>query len=181
MLLHGPEQFIPEPEAFKVISKLQLVISKNTNLMSNPTHQLSCNRNRENMNGKSTLLNRLEKIPPGDIYNYFYKSIMLKIISVVGLGVYRQVAASMDSTFENTPYRMAAVVDLTSHIGAFRYTPHNLGVVLHCLQPRPQAFVTGAAISEAMTNESIRVWEEFVEATGTEDTMVINVGFEIDI
>ncbi|KUJ16193.1 uncharacterized protein LY89DRAFT_782491 [Mollisia scopiformis] len=100
---------------------------------------------------------------------------MEKTVGVVGLGVYRHVAASTDTTFENTPYRMAAIVDLSNPPEAFRYTPHNLGVVLHCLQPRPLVFVTGAAISHEMTNESIRVWEEFVKATGTEKTLVINL------
>jgi hypothetical protein len=100
---------------------------------------------------------------------------MQKSIGVVGLGVYRNVAVSMDTTFSNTPYHMAAVVDLSNKIEAFRYTPHNLGVVLHCLQPRPQCFVTGAAISEEMTNESIQVWDEYVKATGLKQTLVINV------
>ncbi|CZR63457.1 uncharacterized protein PAC_13354 [Phialocephala subalpina] len=55
------------------------------------------------------------------------------------------------------------------------YTPHNLGVVLHTLVPRPQVFVTGAAISEAMTNESIAVWEGFIKATGSPETILINL------
>ena len=101
---------------------------------------------------------------------------MEKSISVVGLGVYRHVAVSTDTTFEGTPYRMAAVLDLTNDTETFRYTPHNLGAVLHTLVPRPQVFVTGAAISEAMTNESIAVWEGFVKATGSPETILINVG-----
>ena len=70
---------------------------------------------------------------------------------------------------------MAAILDLTSEPQAFTYNPHNLGVVLHTLQPRPQVFVTGAAITSDMTNESIGVWEKYVKDDGIEDTLVINV------
>lgn len=101
---------------------------------------------------------------------------MQKGIGVVALGVYRNVAVSIDTLFSNTPYQIVAVVDLSNKIEAFRYTPHNLGVVLHCLQPRPKVFITGAAVSEAVTNESIRVWEEYVKTTGVKQTLVINVG-----
>lgn len=99
----------------------------------------------------------------------------MSLINVVALGVYRHVAASMDTTFLNTPYRMTAILDLTGEPAAFRYNAHNLGVVLHALQPRPQVFITGAAISEAMTRESIEVWEAYVKITGTKGTLVINV------
>jgi len=100
-------------------------------------------------------------------------------ISVVALGVYRHVAASMDTTFQHTPYHMAAILDLKSKPKAFTYTPHNLGVVFHTLQPRPQVFITGAAISPAMTQESIEVWDEYVKNTATEKTLVINVSVRI--
>jgi hypothetical protein len=101
----------------------------------------------------------------------------MKEINVVALGVYRHVAVSMDKTFENTPYRMAAVLDLKSSPDAFTYTPHNLGVIFHTLVPRPQVLITGAAISEAMTNESIGVWKLYIEHTGAEDTLIINVSY----
>ena len=97
----------------------------------------------------------------------------MQIISVVALGVYRHVAASTD--FQGGPYRIAAILDLTSEPPAFNYNPHNLGAVLHSLHPRPQVFVTGAAITPAMTNESIEIWEKYVKALGVEDTLVINV------
>jgi hypothetical protein len=99
----------------------------------------------------------------------------MQTINVVALGVYRHVAATMDATFQHTPYRTAAILDLTSEPKAFNYNPHNLGVVLHTLQPRPHIFITGAAITAAMTNESIEVWEEYVKVLGAENTLVINV------
>jgi hypothetical protein len=102
----------------------------------------------------------------------------METISVVALGVYRHVAASTD--FQGGPYRLAAILDLTSEPTAFTYNPHNLGVVLHTLHPRPQVFVTGAAITPGMTDESIEVWETFVKALGIENTLVINVRVELD-
>jgi hypothetical protein len=97
----------------------------------------------------------------------------MQTISVVALGVYRHVAASTD--FQGGPYRVAAILDLTSEPPAFNYNPHNLGVVLHTLHPRPQVFVTGAAIAPAMTNESIKIWETYVKTLRIEDTLIINV------
>lgn len=70
---------------------------------------------------------------------------------------------------------MAAIIDLTSEPAAFQYTPHNFGVLLHALIPRPQVFVTGARISEEMTNESIQVWEEYVKICEVKDALVVNV------
>jgi hypothetical protein len=98
-------------------------------------------------------------------------------ISVVALGVYRHVAASTD--FQGGPYRIDAILDLMSEPSVFTYNPHNLGVVLHTLHPRPQVFITGAAITPAMTNESIEVWETYVKALGIENTLVINVSVEL--
>lgn len=85
----------------------------------------------------------------------------------------------MDLTFQGTSYRIAAILDLKSEPQAFTYNPHNLGVVLHTLQPRPQVFITGAAITSAMTRESIEVWENYVKNLGTEDVLVINVSVQV--
>lgn len=97
----------------------------------------------------------------------------MQTISVVALGVYRHIAASTD--FQDGPYRIAAILDLMSEPPAFTYNPHNLGVVLHTLLPRPKVFITGAAITPAMTNESIGVWETYVKDLGVENTLIINV------
>lgn len=97
------------------------------------------------------------------------------LISIVAYGVYRDVAASMDPLFTSTPFRMAAILDHATEPPAFRYTHHNLGVVLYSLNPRPKVFITGAAISADMTTESIRVWDFYVRETKAEDTLVINV------
>ena len=74
-------------------------------------------------------------------------------LPVVALGVYRHIAASTTTLFENTPFNLAAILDLTSEPEQFRYTAHNLGVVLHTLIPRPKVFVTGAMLTEEMTKE----------------------------
>ena len=102
----------------------------------------------------------------------------MQTISVVAFGVYRHVAASTD--FQGGPYRIAAILDLMSEPSAFTYNPHNLGVVLHTLLPRPQVFITGAAITPAMTNESIEVWETYVKTLSVEDTLFINVSSKMD-
>jgi hypothetical protein len=51
---------------------------------------------------------------------------------------------------------------------------------LHTLQPRPHVFITGATITELMTNESIEVWETYVKNLGMENSLVINVGIVED-
>ncbi|KAE9371154.1 hypothetical protein N431DRAFT_441182 [Stipitochalara longipes BDJ] len=96
-------------------------------------------------------------------------------INVVALGVYRHVAATMEKPFQHTPYRMAAIVDLKSSPEAFTYSAHNLGAVLYTLHPPPQVFITGAAISQSMADESIGVWKEYIKNTGTKDTLLINL------
>lgn len=99
----------------------------------------------------------------------------MKEISVVALGVYRHIAASMEPVFQDTQYRLTAIIDLKSEPKVFTYTAHNLGVLLHTLQPRPQVFITGLIIDEEMTKEAIVVWEQYLEDLKTEDTLLINV------
>ena len=97
------------------------------------------------------------------------------IIPIVALGVYRDVAASLDPILTTTPFRIAAILDLATSPAAFRYSPHNLGVILYGLNPSPKVFITGAAISEEMTGQSIAVWDLYVKQTRAQDTLVINV------
>lgn len=99
----------------------------------------------------------------------------LDLIPIVAYGVYRDVAASMDPLLASTPFRMAAILDHATEPAAFRYTHHNLGVVLYSLHPRPKVFITGPVISADMTRQSIRVWDFYVRETKAEDTLVINV------
>ena len=96
-------------------------------------------------------------------------------INVVGLGVYRNVAAMVDVVFQHTPYRLAAIVDLKTSPEGFTYSAHNFGTVLYALHPPPQVFVVGAAITTSMANESIGVWEEYIKARGTKNILLINV------
>lgn len=97
------------------------------------------------------------------------------IIPIVGLGVYREVAAKMDPLFAHTPFRMTAILDLKQDPPSVRYSPQNLLTVLYNLNPRPKVFITGAAISQSMTAESIAVWESYVRESKVEETLVINV------
>ena len=100
-------------------------------------------------------------------------------IPIVAYGLYRDVAASMGPLFTCTPFRMAAILDHTTEPAAFRYTHHNLGVVLYSHNPRPKVFITGAAISEDMTTHFVRVWDFYVRETKAEDTLVINVSLAL--
>lgn len=98
---------------------------------------------------------------------------------IVALGVYRHVATSMDPLFNNTPFRMTAIMDLMQEPKSVRYSPHNMMAVLYNLHPRPKVFITGAAISQRMTHESIQVWESYVRESKEKDTFVINVNDSI--
>ena len=98
------------------------------------------------------------------------------IHTVVALGVYRHVAESMGPLFAETPFQTAAILDLKQEPESVRYSPHNMATILYSLHPRPKVFITGAAISQEMTDESIKVWDEYVERTKQVDTLVINVG-----
>ena len=100
---------------------------------------------------------------------------MTTVVPIVALGVYRHVAATMDPFLLTTPFRLAAILDLTCEPAAFRYDAHNLGVVIQNLHPPPKVFITGAGISPEMTAESISVWDAYVKATKVTGTLVINV------
>ena len=82
----------------------------------------------------------------------------------------------MDPLFVSTPYRMAAILDLMQDPPSVRYSAQNLYTVLFSVHPRPKVFITGAAISRAMTAESITVWDGYVRESKVKDTLVINVG-----
>lgn len=102
------------------------------------------------------------------------------MIPIVALGVYRDVAAKMDPLFTDTPFRMTAILDLKQDPLSVRYSPQNLLTVLYNLHPRPKVFITGAAISQSMTAESIAVWESYVRESKVKETFVINVSI-VDI
>lgn len=98
------------------------------------------------------------------------------LIPIVALGVYRDVAATMDPLFASTPFSMTAILDLKQDPPSVRYSAQNLWTVLFNLHPRPKVFITGAAISHAMTAESITVWDSYVRESKVKDAFVINVG-----
>ena len=101
-----------------------------------------------------------------------------KPIPVVALGVYRSVALRLETAFAARPYRLAAVMSLRDLPEHSQYTPHNLSVVLHSMQPPPQVLITGAAISADMTRQSIEVFERYVSISDVGRTLVVNVGVD---
>ncbi|KAL8725675.1 MAG: hypothetical protein Q9181_006322 [Wetmoreana brouardii] len=99
----------------------------------------------------------------------------IEIIPVVAFGADRNIAASMDPLFVDTPFRLTAVPDLLQEPESVRYTPQNLMTVLFNLHPRPRVFITGPALSQSMTAEAIDVWDAYVRVSKEEDTFVINL------
>lgn len=100
-------------------------------------------------------------------------------ISIVALGVYRDVAAHMDSLFVDPPFRISAILDLKQDPKSVRYSPQNLMTVLFNLHPRPKVFIIGAAIPGGMTAESITVRNDYVRESKEKDTFVINVSYMV--
>ncbi|EKG08993.1 hypothetical protein MPH_14044 [Macrophomina phaseolina MS6] len=72
----------------------------------------------------------------------------------------------MPKVFEdhNTPYEMTAMIDFVETLEPYRYSPHNLGVVLHNLHPRPRALVIGIAVPPSLVAEMTAVWSEYVDS-----------------
>ncbi|KAK5166588.1 uncharacterized protein LTR77_008131 [Saxophila tyrrhenica] len=83
-------------------------------------------------------------------------------IPVVTVGVHRSTVVATSSIFAGTPFSQTAIMDLKESPEQYRYSAHNLGVVLHALHPRPQVLVTGTAVGE-LVDEVERVWDEYVE------------------
>ena len=69
----------------------------------------------------------------------------------------------MPETFEGTSYYLSAFFDVVDSREEFRYTPHNLGVVLDTLHPRPKALVIGAAIHPSLVDGMKETWKSYVE------------------
>lgn len=102
------------------------------------------------------------------------------IIPLIGIGVYRNVGMGLVPILEPTQYRMASFLDLSNPQAEFRFSSHNLEVVLHTLNPAPKVLITGAGIDRGTTRDSISVWESWVTRTGQNDTLVINVSIQLN-
>ncbi|KAK1506019.1 hypothetical protein CTAM01_03354 [Colletotrichum tamarilloi] len=83
-------------------------------------------------------------------------------VVVIGLGRGRGIS-DIPPIFENPPYHVAACMDLTEVDEEYRYSPHNLGIILHNLHPRPRALLIGIAVDPSYTQPVERVWNEYVE------------------
>ena len=96
------------------------------------------------------------------------------MIPIVALGCYRDVALKTNAFFAKTPYQVVAVADLSNPEERYQYTAHNLGVILHALDPPPQVIIIGAGISSNMADEAKEVFEKYVQARKIDDTTVID-------
>lgn len=84
-------------------------------------------------------------------------------IPIVVIGVTRETALQISDFFTGTSYQLAAILDLTESPKPYQYSPHNLGVTLHTLVPRPKVLVTGTAITPEIVAEIETVWKEYYE------------------
>ena len=91
-------------------------------------------------------------------------------ISIVVIAAHRTLGYKlMAPLFENTPYSISAFLDFKMSPEPYRYTPHNLGVVLNALLPRPRALVIGNNVDVKIVNEVELVWKDYVKSHLQED------------
>ncbi|UPL01793.1 hypothetical protein LCI18_012727 [Fusarium solani-melongenae] len=64
---------------------------------------------------------------------------------------------------QNSPYVMTAMVDFVETFEPYRYSPQNLGAILHNIHPRPRALVIGIAVSPSLVDEITAIWNEYVD------------------
>jgi hypothetical protein len=86
-------------------------------------------------------------------------------IPLVLIGVTRHTALASANALQalNRPnYQVVACLDSTESPKAFQFSPHNLGVVLHTLYPRPQGLVTGTAVTDDVLGDIAEVWDAYV-------------------
>jgi hypothetical protein len=85
------------------------------------------------------------------------------IIPIIVLGVTRSTALKTSSIFPSDElYRVVAALDRTDSPAEYQASPHNLGVVLRTLHPRPRALITGTAVSAEMLDGFRPVWDGYV-------------------
>ncbi|KAG7405929.1 hypothetical protein Forpe1208_v013649 [Fusarium oxysporum f. sp. rapae] len=63
-----------------------------------------------------------------------------------------------------SPYVMTAMMDFEETLEPYRYSTHNLGVILHNLHPRPRALIIGIAVPPSLTDKITAVWNEYVDS-----------------
>ncbi|KAH7146630.1 hypothetical protein B0J13DRAFT_473497 [Dactylonectria estremocensis] len=68
-----------------------------------------------------------------------------------------------------TPYVMTAMIDFVETLEPYRYSPKNLGAILHNLHPRPRALVIGIAVPPALVPEITGVWNEYIDTVLKEE------------
>lgn len=84
-------------------------------------------------------------------------------LSVVMIGVTRATAIkSTQELLKGTKYDVVACLDMTESPEQHRFSPTNLGTVLHALHPQPRALITGTAVDTAMCNDIQPVWQAYV-------------------
>ena len=99
-----------------------------------------------------------------------------KSVPLVLIGGHRSVAISTQEFLKDTPYTVAAVLDVFDAADDHKYSAQNLSAVLHALHPRPRVLVTGTAL-EHLVPEVRQVWERYVQMLRAEgdDVQVLYV------
>ena len=91
-------------------------------------------------------------------------------VVVIGWGRKNGVTLTPDIFLNhNSTYTMTAMMDFAETLEQYRYSPQNLGAILHNLHPRPRALVVGIAVPTSLTDEITAVWNEYVDTALKKD------------
>lgn len=69
-------------------------------------------------------------------------------------------------------YKVSAALDFSTSPAPYRYTPHNLRLLLHTLYPRPRSLILGTNYETLPVAEIEGIWEEYVEWLGREEPLI---------
>ncbi|KAK4565776.1 hypothetical protein LTR86_003625 [Recurvomyces mirabilis] len=87
-------------------------------------------------------------------------------IPIIAIGKTRATALALSSFFsapgKETPYYLAAVLDMTESPEEYQFSAKNFGAALWAMHPRPRAVVCGLAVGEEFLGVVEGVWGEFV-------------------
>lgn len=89
-------------------------------------------------------------------------------VPLVTIGVNRNTALETHQALINLDranYHVVACLDFVNSPEAYRFSPQNLGVVLHALYPRPKGLVTGTAVGSEELESIKQIWDAYVENT----------------
>lgn len=87
-------------------------------------------------------------------------------VPIVTIGVNRDTALASERALINLDranYPVVACLDFVNSPEPYRFSPQNLGVVLHALYPRPKGLITGTAVEDKELEAIKQVWNAYVE------------------